>query len=89
MTNEQIPTIDELRNDPIIRDFTTGTIADLAKPVSANEFSRQAVSRNAAFTSDDKGDAMAVGRLKQMQTAQTVKKHGGGWKGPKYKGEGK
>jgi hypothetical protein len=66
-----------------VRSFESGTIAELARPVSALEFSATHVARNAAYTSDEKGDAMAVGRLKQVQTAQGPRK-GGGWKARSY-----
>ena len=62
------------------RDFTTGTIAELAEPVSAEEVSASFVKRNAAYSSDSRTEADQIGRLKQMQTHQGGKRSGGGWK---------
>ncbi len=62
------------------RDFSAGTIADLCRPVSAQEISVEHVKRNAAYSSQGRTEGDQVGRLKQAQTAQGVKRVGGGWK---------
>ena len=62
------------------RDFNTGTIAELAEPVSAEEVSASFARRNAAYSSDSRTEADQIGRLKQMQTHPGGKRAGGGWK---------
>ena len=62
------------------RDFSTGSIADLCRPVSAQEISAEHVKRNAAYSSQERTEGDQVGRLKQAQTAQGVKRTGGGWR---------
>ncbi len=62
------------------RDFTTGTIAELCRGVSATEISAEHVKRNAAYSSAGRTEGDQVGRLKQTQTHQGAKRTGGGWR---------
>lgn len=66
-----------------IRDFSTGTIAELAAPVSAGEISAEAVSRNAAYTSGVQDERKQLASLLSQNTKTAKKKHGGGWRTPR------
>jgi len=63
-----------------VRDFGTGTIAELCRPVSATEFSAGHVARNAAYSQSGRTEGNQAGRLKSVQTLQGKERTGGGWR---------
>lgn len=63
-----------------IRDFNTGTIRELCRPVSAEEISLQHAERTAAFSFGAITVEGHAGHLKKSQTHQKQARTGGGWK---------
>lgn len=63
-----------------IRDFRTGTIAELAAPVSATDYSYERLSERAAYPSGGASVEATLGGILAQKTQKGRKRTGGGWK---------